>query len=122
MKISSVISLAIATFVVGAGTGYIRGYHSAQFDLALFENKIAAVNLNFDKNYHGSTNLYPQLREYLKARIYCNIYNYFPSKQGYLLQKDWDFGAVDRKLLGDVSVWKDPEAKVWDWSSAIKNK
>lgn len=103
--------------VIGFGLGFVVGWRNRQFELALQENKIAAVNLTL-----RSTNLCPQFREYLKARIYCNIYNYYPNDGGYLLQKDWDFGAVDRQVLGSIGVWKDPHQKVFDWNAAIKEK
>lgn len=85
--------------------------------MALQENKIATVNLRFN-----STNVGPQLKEYLKARIYCNVFTYYPSTEGYLLQKDWDFGPVDRETLGKIAVFKDPHQVFWDWPSAITNK
>ena len=93
------------------------GARYKQFDLALQENKVAAANLKFN-----STNLCPQFREYLKARIYCNVHNYYPDDRGYLLQKDWDFGAVNRDVLGSIGVWKVPHQKAFDWDSAIKGK
>jgi hypothetical protein len=116
------IFLSIVTFVVGVGAGFIGGCRYRQFDLALQENKVAAGNLMINRAFYGGTNLSPQLREFLKARIYCNVYNYYPSDRGYLLQKDWDFGPVDRKVLGAVGVWKDPHQKVWDWDAAVKDK
>ena len=103
--------------VVGLGVGFILGCRHRQFHLALQENKVAAANLQFN-----STNLCTEFREYLKARIYCNVYNYYPGDRGYLLQKDWDFGAVDHEVLGSIGVWKDPDQKVFDWPSAIKEK
>ena len=92
--------------------------------MALTENKIAAANLKADRNFYGGTNLAPEFREYLKARIYHNVYSYYPSTRGYLLQKDWDFGPVDRQLLNTrhIVIWKDIDEVVWDWSSAITNK
>jgi hypothetical protein len=104
--------------LVGIIAGFIAGWHYRQFDLALQENKIAAANLMMNSQIYGGSNLPPQLQEYLKARIYCNVHNYFPNKKGYLLQRDWDFGPVDLKVLGTICVWKEPDEKVWDWNSA----
>jgi hypothetical protein len=122
MKRSLAVFLIIASFVVGAGAGYIGGFRSSRFGLALDENKVTAANLRANSNFYGGTNLSPKFREYLTARIYCNVYNYFPSDRGCLLQKDWDFGPVDRKVLGAIMVWKDPDQTVWDWKITIKNK
>lgn len=114
--------LLIAAFAIGVGVGFVGGCRYRQFDLALQENKVAAANLKTDADLFGGTNLTPQFREYLKARIYCNVYNYFSSDRGYLLRTDWDFGPVDRTVLGTVGVWKDPHQKVWDWDSAVRDK
>jgi hypothetical protein len=117
MKRSLAVVLLFVGILIGLGVGFVLGWRQRQFDLALQENKVAAVNLKFN-----SANLCPQFREYLKARIYCNVYNYYPSNRGYLLQKDWDFGAVDRQVLGSIGVWKDPHQKVFDWDAATKEK
>jgi hypothetical protein len=122
MKRSSVILLLIVVGIVSFATGYLCGFKNHGFELALYENKVAVANLMEDRDFHGGTNLPPQFREYLKARIYCNVYNYYPSTRGYLLQKDWDFGPVDRDKLGSLVVWKDPDQKVWNWEDAIKGK
>ncbi len=117
-----VITVGLATMALGILVGFMAGSRFRQFDLALRENKVAAANLKMNRDFFGGTNLPPVFQEYLKARIYCNVRNYYPSKPGYLLGKDWDFGPVNRGVLGSVGVWKDPEEKVWDWESAIKNK
>jgi hypothetical protein len=102
---------------MGLLIGFILGFRQGTFQIALQENKVAAANLKF-----YSTNSTPQLREYLKARIYCNVNTFYPNTSGYLLQKDWDFGPVDKDVLGKISVFKDPNQIVWDWPSAITNK
>src|ERR1700731_3937455 len=101
-----IITVAIVTLAVGGFAGFIAGCRYRQFDLALKEKKVAAANLSLNRNFFGGTNLPAVFQEYLKARIYCNVRNYYPNKAGYLLQKDWDFGPVDRKALGSVGVWK----------------
>lgn len=103
--------------VIGLLVGSIVGSKGASFGAALQENKVAAVNLKFHND-----DLSPQLREYLKARIYCNVNAFYPNTAGYLLQKDWDFGPVDKSVLGKMLVFKDPDQIVWDWPSAITNK
>ena len=123
MKRSRIIFLVLTAFIFGVVVGGVVASRSTRFSLALTENKIAAANLAADRNFYGSTNLSPEFREYLKARIYQNVYSYYPSTRGYLLAKDWDFGAVDRQLLASrhIAVWKEGGI-VWDWSSAITNK
>jgi hypothetical protein len=106
-----------AGLTIGLLIGSICGSKSASFGAALQENKVAAANLQF----YG-TNLTPQLREYLKTRIYCNVNVFYPNTPGYLLEKDWDFGPVDKNILGKILVFKDPDQIVWDWPGAITNK
>lgn len=124
MKRSSIICLVVVAFAVGVVVGGIAANRFTRFSLALSENKIAASNLALDRNFYGGTNLSPDFREYLKARIYHNVYTYYPNTPGYLLQKDWDFGLVDRELLNSkhIAVWKEIDEVVWDWSTAITNK
>jgi len=110
-----VISLLVGV-LIGVMLGFVFGFRQGAFQLALQENKVAAANLKFH-----ATNLTPQLREYLKARIYCNVCAYYPGKTGYLAQKDWDYGEVDRDTLGPV-LFKDPHQFVWNWQNAITNK
>jgi hypothetical protein len=117
MKRLTVIFLILGGVLIGLAIGFLLGWRQAAFELALQENKVATANLKF----YG-TNLTPQLREYLKARVYCNVYTFYPSTPGYLLQKDWDYGKVDRDTLGHILVFKDPNQVVWDWESAITNK
>jgi hypothetical protein len=114
MKVTILFMLGL---VIGFFVGAIVGSRQSSFSSALEENKVAAANLKF----YG-TNLTPQLREYLKARIYCNVNTFYPSTSGCLLQRDWDFGPVDKSVLGKILVFKDPTQIVWDWPSAITNK
>jgi hypothetical protein len=124
MKRLQIILLIVVAFIAGIFLGGLCGSRSNSFGLALAENKIAAANLAADRNFYGGTNLSPEFREYLKARIYHNVSSYYPSSKGYLLQKDWDFGPVDYQLLisRHIVVWKNIDETVWDWSSAITNK
>ena len=112
----------VVGLLVGSAAGYVGGCRSQQFRVALQENRIAAANLRMNVDFFGGTNLPPQLQEYLKARIYCNVYHYYPRDRGYLLPKDWDFGPVKRDVLGNIGFWKDPHEKVWDWAAAVTNK
>jgi hypothetical protein len=109
--------LVMVGLLCGFFIGAVFGSKQASFGAALQENKVATANLKF----YG-TNLTPQLREYLKARIYCNVKTFYPNKAGYLLQKDWDFGSVNKSVLGKILVFKDPDQIAWDWPSAITNK
>lgn len=102
MKRSAAIIPVVIGLILGASAGFVGGCRYQQFNLALQENKVAAANLKMNTDLYGGTNLFPQLREFLKARIYCNVYSYYPSSSGYLLRKDWEFGPVDRTLLSNV--------------------
>lgn len=117
VKKLTVICLVLGGVLFGLVVGLALGWRQASFQSALQENKVAAANLKF----YG-TNLTPQLREYLKARVYCNVYTFYPSTPGYLLQDDWDFGKIDRDALGQILVYKDPNQVVLDWQSATTNK
>jgi len=92
----------------------VFGVKWGQFQSALAENKLAVSNLD------AMPNLDPQFREYLKARIYNNVREFYPSKPGYLLQKDWDRGPVRQDLLTGVAVAKDVMDPVWSWQAAIE--
>lgn len=109
------ILVGIAGVVAGLFVGLVLGHRQGEFQAALRENKIAVANLKF----HG-TNVSPQLREYLKTRIYSNIEASYPSRPGYLIRTDWDFGPVDRGVLGNIATYK--EYSTFDWDAAIKLK
>ena len=110
------LGAALVLLAAGFCGGAFWGVRFASFQSALAENKIATVNLD------SSSELNPQFREYLKARIYSNILQFYPSDQGYLLQKDWDRGPVNRDVLGGLVSSKDPTAAAWDWQSALADK
>ena len=92
------------------------GFRQARFQSALAENKVAILNLD------SVPNLNPQFREYLKARIYSNVLQFYPSDQGYLQQQDWDRGPVNQDILDTLAASKDPTGAAWDWQSAASNK
>lgn len=88
-------------FCVGAYLGNGNAVQQGRFQAALAENKVAADNLS-------NESLGPELREYLKGRIYYNIATEYPNTRGYLLRKDWDFGPVDRRIMRGSIYAKDP--------------
>lgn len=102
--------------VVGLLIGFIAGHRHASFHSALAENKIAAINLKFNHE-----KLSPQLREYLKVRIYSNVLVRYPNDPGYLLARDWDFGPVDRQVLGELATYKGLY-RAWRWEEALAGK
>ena len=117
MKVSTLAIGVLVGAIVGLAVGFACGRCQGQFQVAFQENRVACSNLRF-----RPTALGPQLREYLKARVYSNVAAFYPSKSGYLLSTDWDHGSVDRGVLGSVMVCKDPDWAAWDWSSAVRGK
>lgn len=113
-------TVATALVIVGVAAGYLAGlavgHGQGAFRVALEENKIAAWNLQFHAD-----KLSPQLAEYLKTRIYCNVLVRYPNDLGYLLKRDWDFGPVDRSVLGEIATYKDLY-RAWSWEEAIADK
>lgn len=91
--------LLAITFAAGAAWGLGHG----QFQAALEESKVAASCLRAD-----DLSLSPDLREYLKGRIYYNIASKFPNDRGYLSRSSWDFGSVDLSVLKRRVYAKDP--------------
>ena len=117
MKRTMIMIAVLCGLMIGFAFGFFRGFKQGSFQVALQENKIATANLKFNE-----TNLAPQLKEYLKARVYYNVRRYYPSEAGYLKQNDWDYGTVERDVLGQIAVFKDPDWTAWDWNTAIGGK
>lgn len=84
------IAAGLLLLGIGFAAGFMWGWRRGQFQAGLEENKVAAVNLQ-----DNHLNLSPDLREYLKGRIYYNLATKFPDDRGYLRRGDWDFGPVD---------------------------
>jgi hypothetical protein len=94
----------VAGFALGLRFASIRGSHSEM----LAEFKIDYANLE-------QAGLTPQLREYLKSRLYFLASELEPRDlQGF----HFDFGAVDESLLGGATGIKGPEsnADVYDFA------
>src|SRR5271155_3018402 len=109
--IAKLLAMLLLGLAVGLLVGFLFGLKQGAFRMALQENKVAVDNLRM-----SPTNLTPQLREYLKARIYCNVYTFYPNETAFLTQTDWDFGPVDKNVLGRIFVFRDPNQIVWDWA------
>ena len=107
------ISIGLALF--GFAAGWLRGFASGRFEAGLEENKIAAACLRAE-----DLTLSPDFREYLKGRIYYNLASKFPNRRGYLLRRDWDFGAVNVPVLKRRIYAKDPnfECESFDTATA----
>ena len=117
MKLPKSLTAVLGGIIIGVAIGFFLGWRQASFQVALWENKVSAANLRF-----GADKLSPQLREYLKSRVYSNVRYFYPSTHGYLLEKDWNFGKVDRSVLGDLVTFKDPDYRTWDWETAVASK
>ena len=105
--------LAVCLLAVSHIGAFAFGAKWGQFQSALQENKLAVGNID------SSPQIDPQFREYLKARVYWNVRMYYPENPGYLIQEEWDRGAVNIAILGDVAAAKDPTAPILSWQSAI---
>ncbi|MEO7325658.1 MAG: hypothetical protein ABIW82_12585 [Dokdonella sp.] len=113
----SIYLFSVLLFVVATSIGaFVLGVVWGRFQGALEENKIAIVNLDH------APNLDPQFREYLKARVYWNVRMFYPANPGYLIQKDWDRGAVDEDVLGEVAAAKDPTVSILNWQNATNSE
>jgi hypothetical protein len=76
------------------------------------ELKLAVLNLQ-----HKDQDVSPQLREYLKGRIYTLL--------AYGIKDEWvdgriDYGRIDRRILGDISVVKGGENDDELYEAAMK--
>ncbi|MBL8523649.1 MAG: hypothetical protein JNN20_08170 [Betaproteobacteria bacterium] len=60
----------------------------------------------------------PQLREYLKGRVYWNAAVWIP--KGWLFGANIDHGPIDEKVLGDVGIAKDGTPALDVYLHAIK--
>ena len=113
------IAAGLLLLGIGFAAGAVWGWRHGQFQAALEENKVAARNLEDNHLHH--LKLSPDLREYLKGRIYYNIATKFPDDRGYLLRKNWDFGPVDISKWGTPIYAKDPTVECSSFDSATQN-
>src|SRR4029077_15828923 len=86
--------------LVGLLFGFILGWYRARHDQMLAECKVHYANLRYQQ-------VSPQLREYLKSRIY-----YLATSLDPVEMWGWrfDFGPVDTNALGNVTAHKEPMA------------
>ena len=110
------IAAGLLLLGIGFAAGAVWGWRHGQFQAALEENKVAARNLE-----DNHLNLSPDLREYLKGRIYYNIATKFPNDRGYLLRGDWDFGPVDLSKWSRQIYVKDPTGECSSFDSATQD-
>jgi hypothetical protein len=114
MKRFLLVASVLAILFAGVFCAFAFGVWQGRFQAALEENKLAVGNIDH------LPNLDPQFREYLKARVYWNVRMFYPSSPGYLIQKDWDRGAVNQSVLADAAAAKDPTIPILDWQSAVQ--
>ena len=101
--ITGILVVTLLVALIGVAEAWHRGFASGRFEAGLEENKLAADCLRAE-----DLKLSPDFREYLKGRIYYNLASKYPNQRGYLLRRDWDFGAVDVSLLKGRIYAKDP--------------
>jgi len=89
--------LAIAMFGLGGAVGYWQATVSAFRHSVIAEFKVHHLTLQ-------DSSIQPQLREYLKSRVYFLAGSLRPKDlQGY----DFDFGSVNESTLNGISGIKD---------------
>jgi hypothetical protein len=81
--------------------GYVLGLRHGQFQAALQKAKVAKATLRRD-----DVTIEPQLREFLKGRIYYLIGTKFYDS-AYLSRESWDVGTVDTNILQKPVYAKD---------------
>lgn len=92
----------ISGLIVGIIVGYlVRWYQTPCFYVDSNE-EFRFCNWNLEKH----DKLQPQLREYLKARLYWTALAYV--KKGYYPEhSNFDYGPVDESLLEDIDCYKE---------------
>ena len=92
---------------------FYLGFKQGSFQAALEESKMARSVIQKDT-------INPQLKEYLKGRLYYNIHTKFPNDQAYRLKEDWDFGKIDTIKLRGIEYRKDPSFHITPFQDACK--
>lgn len=88
--------LAAGAVVVAVLFAYARdSWLIPNLSVAFRETSLAVALLS-----HQTEPLQPQLREYLKARVYLNVLTELPVR--WTKDMRTDFGPVDEKILGDI--------------------
>ena len=111
-KIYAVVILLVLCFLCSCLSFYL-GLKRGSFQAALEESKIAISVIQKE-------NINPQLKEYLKGRIYYNIHTKFPNDKGYRSKEDWDFGIVDTVKLRGIEYHKDSGHNITSFEDACK--
>ena len=112
IRIRSIIShlLLAALFLA---IGYVSGLRRGQYQAALEEAKVARASLNRD-----DITLDPQLREYMKGRIYYLIGTKFYHARSEF-GREWDEGTVDTNILRTPIYAKDPTFAPRTYTEAV---
>ena len=100
-----IIFIALAFGIAGLAAGFALGWRYS--DTGSWRHQILGEFKVHYRNLQGG-GLSPQLREYLKSRLYflaCSL------ERRDLYQVEFDFGPVDEKLLDGASGIKGPEAE-----------
>lgn len=93
--------------------GYFFGLRHGQFQSALEEAKVARATLHRD-----DIDVEPQLREFLKGRIYYLIGTKFYDSR-YLFGTEWDVGTVNTNVLQRPIYAKDSTFAPRTYNEAI---
>jgi hypothetical protein len=108
-----IILIAIAFAVAGVGAGFALGWKYA--DTGAWKHQVLAEFKVHHWNLEHSA-MSPQLREYLKSRIYFLASILEPRD---LYNVRFDFGLVDEELLGGASGIKGPHSELETYGMAM---
>jgi len=100
--------------LVGAVLAGVVLYYATYDMRTLEEVKVCTANIQ-------KTDIEPQLREYLKERLYWNAAVWMRNRRDFFTgSQQLDFGPVDTKVLGNARGIKDSSSSLEVYEAALK--
>ncbi len=111
------IIIFISGLIIGISTTSLLFYFTLYDSHSIEEIKICTANLDFATEY----NMHPQLREYLKERLYWNASMHMRYRADFFSQSmKLDYGPVDTSVLGFITGIKDSASPDEVYNDALK--